>query len=398
VEAVIDDLCRGLRELGVRVELFAVGGSRAMADKYHWHHEDEQFKHFMQPMYDAAAIPAAHLLDSIDKIRLEGDFDIIHDHNNLFGPALLRDRADLPPVLHTLHWTLRLDALREGNVGTAQYYDLLARGRRLFFNGISRSQVAAATLRLRSRVIGVVHHGIDVGKRTLTVRKENYFVTVGRLSPVKGIALAAAICREMGADFKIAGQVGGISEVGQLEQALKDDPRGTSHPDLAYYVEQVAPRLVPGHIEYVGGVSGQAWGELVGRAKAFLMPIQWDEPFGVAVIEALACGTPVVAMRRGSMAEIIEHGVNGFLADSPEEFMEYMGRVEEIDPMECRRSAEERFTYQQMSRQYVKLYRAVLGRIPVPVSLPTPISKALGGKVPRLGTRYGATARRAETS
>lgn len=399
VEAVIDDLCRGLNELGVQVELFAVGGSTAVADRKHWHHEDEQFKHFMEPMYDTAAIPMAHLLDSLDQIRMAGDFDIIHDHNNLFGPALLRDRPDLPPVLHTLHWTLRLDPLREGNVDTAKFYDLLGRGRRLFFNGISNSQVSAATLRLRSRVVGVVHHGIDLGKHTLTIRKENYYATVGRLSPVKGIGLAAAICKEIGADFRIAGQVGGLNDARKLEQTLREDPRGSGHPDLAYYVEEVAPHLVPGHIEYVGAVSGQAWDELVGRAKAFLMPIQWDEPFGVAVIEALACGTPVVAMRRGSMSEIIEHGVNGFLADSPEEFREYMGRVNEIDPMDCRRTVEERFSYQQMSRQYLKLYRSVLSRVPVPVSLPAPISKALGrSAVSRLGNGYGATARRTTTS
>jgi len=389
VEAVIDDLCRGLSELGVQVELFTVAGSTAVTKAKHWHHEDEQFKHFMQPMYDAAAIPAAHLLDSLDRIRRAGDFDIIHDHNNLFGPALMRDRPDLPPALHTLHWTLKLDQLREGNVETARYYDLLARSRRLFFNGISKSQVNRASMRLRSRIVGVVHHGIDVGKRTLTVHKENYFATVGRLSPVKGIDMAVRIARELGADFRIAGQVGGYDDGRELERALEADPRGSHHPDLAYYVEQVAPNLVPGHIEYIGSVTGRAWDELVGRAKAFLMPIRWEEPFGVAVIEALACGTPVVAMRRGSMPEIIEHGVNGFLADTPEEFKHYMTRVEEIDPMACRRTAEERFSYQRMSRQYLKLYRAVLGRVLVPVSLPGPIGKALrSSKMPGIGAGY----------
>jgi glycosyltransferase involved in cell wall biosynthesis len=335
----------------VEVEVFGVGGSTAVAAEHHWHHEDEQFAHIMEPMYDAAVIPAAHLLASIDAIRRAGDFDIIHDHNNLLGPALMRDGVDLPPVLHTLHWPLKTDGLREGNIDASKFYNLLAGGRQLFFNCISTAQFKQTAMRLRSRITGVVHHGIDVRDYPFAPEKGDYFVTVGRVCAVKGTAIAARLAREMGVKFRIAGQV--------------------ADSDIKYYEEQVLPLLVPGRVEFVGAASGPAKHELVGRAKAFLMPIQWDEPFGVAVIEALAYGTPVVAMRRGSMPEIIEHGVNGFLADSPEEFRGFMERVSEIDPAACRRSVQNRFSYQRMSRSYLELYETILARVkaPLPTSL-----------------------------
>jgi glycogen synthase len=115
-----------------------------------------------------------------------------------------------------------------------------------------------------------------------------------------------------------------------------------------------------GQIEYVGGVIGKKKDDLIGRAKAFLFPIDWEEPFGVAVIDALICGTPVVAMRRGSLPEIIEHGVNGFLADTEEEFKYYMTQVDKIDPAACRQSVINRFTYQVMAQNYLNSYKEII--------------------------------------
>jgi glycosyltransferase involved in cell wall biosynthesis len=165
----------------------------------------------------------------------------------------------------------------------------------------------------------------------------------------------------MGASFKMAGIVAGIRRPEELYREL-DNPASTyrNSPDFKYFQDEVAPYLKPDQIQYVGCVAGRVKDELIGRAKAFLMPIQWEEPFGVAVIDALVCGTPVVAMRRGSMPEIIEHGVNGFLADTPEEFRAYMKRVGEIDPVACRESVENRFSYQIMAQQYLGAYRRLV--------------------------------------
>jgi len=117
------------------------------------------------------------------------------------------------------------------------------------------------------------------------------------------------------------------------------------------------PRIV-----YSGNLAGPSKMRFISQAKALLFPIQWEEPFGMAVIEALACGTPVVAMRRGAMPEIIEHGINGFLADTEEEFAEYMQRVDEIDPADCRMSVKRQFSAEVMTANYIDRYHEAIAR------------------------------------
>jgi glycosyltransferase involved in cell wall biosynthesis len=360
-EAMIHNLCRGLREAGVQVELFTVKGSTTPATRYHWTYREEQYPHLKEMMYDAAAIPTAHILGAIDRIRQGGNFDIIHDHNVIFGPSLLSGRNDLPPVLHTLHQAFcSPERLAQGWVDTAPMYAVLAKSGRLHFNGISRAQISEAPASVRRRMVGVIHHGIDPSEHPLITRKSDYFVNVGRIDSEKGVGLAARLCAGLGERFKMAGIIAGMNSPRALEEALTLDGPHTRLADFRYFRDEVAPYLRAGEIEYVGSVFGRAKDELIGRAKAFLMPIDWEEPFGVAVIDALVCGTPVVAMRRGSMAEIIEHGVNGFLADTPEQFRKYMRRVEEIDPAACRRSVEARFSYRVMTDQYLGLYQRVV--------------------------------------
>jgi glycosyltransferase involved in cell wall biosynthesis len=346
----------------VHVELFTVKGATAPATRYHWTYREEQYSHLKESMYDAAAIPAAHILGAIERIRQSGNFDIIHDHNVIFGPSLLSGRDDLPPVLHTLHQAFSSqERMVQGWVDTAPMYSVLAKSHRLHFNGISRSQLSQAPWALRPRIIGAIHHGIDPAEHPLITDKHDYFVNVGRLDSEKGIGIAAQACAAVGARFKMAGIIAGINNSERLQAELANrQTRLKQHPDFEYFRDEVAPYLKPGRIEYMGSVFGPAKDRLIGHAKAFLMPIQWEEPFGVAVIDALVCGTPVVAMRRGSMPEIIEHGVNGFLADTPEQFREYMARVDEIDPVACRRSVEKRFSYQVMTHQYLSAYQRLV--------------------------------------
>ncbi|HET9006821.1 MAG TPA: glycosyltransferase, partial [Actinomycetes bacterium] len=115
-------------------------------------------------------------------------------------------------------------------------------------------------------------------------------------------------------------------------------------------------------IRWVGTVGGAGKDELVGRARAVLMPISWEEPGATAALEALACGTPVIATRRGALPEIIEHGRNGLLADDESQFAQLMLRAGEIDPAACRRSVEERFSAGTMAEGYLRLYRELLAR------------------------------------
>jgi glycosyltransferase involved in cell wall biosynthesis len=129
--------------------------------------------------------------------------------------------------------------------------------------------------------------------------------------------------------------------------------------DFRYYSDKIFPH-VNGQIEYVGEIAGKDKMPFINRAKALLFPIKWNEPFGMAVVEALACGTPVVAMNRGAMPEIITHGENGFLANNYQEFKEYMQRVGEIDPKACRASVRQKFSADRAAKGYIDRYKTVI--------------------------------------
>ena len=131
--------------------------------------------------------------------------------------------------------------------------------------------------------------------------------------------------------------------------------------DQDYHNEQVAPALGDGAVVYLGTVGGAERGKTLGSARALLHLINFDEPFGLSVVEALACGTPVIASNRGSMPELIDHGVTGFLVDSVDAAVEAIDRVGEIDRAACRAAVAARFTVDRMADRYLDLYRSVLG-------------------------------------
>ena len=149
-----------------------------------------------------------------------------------------------------------------------------------------------------------------------------------------------------------------LCRMGHGESIVLAGPCMTSR-DREYFEAQVRPRLGK-DARWVGELGFAAKVELLAGARCLLFPVQWEEPFGMSVIEALACGTPVVAMNRGAMPEIIEHGVNGFLANDEEEFSEYILRIDEIDPAACRRSVEEKFSAGAMAEEYLERYKEVL--------------------------------------
>jgi glycosyltransferase involved in cell wall biosynthesis len=363
-ESVIENLCRGLSEIGIEVQLFTIKGSKAVAAKHHWYYDLEQFEHIHKPLDYGGPILAHHILESLDEIRRQGDFDIIHDHTTFLGPTFLRDLPDdFPPVLHTLHGAFtRDDEVARGVPDNRPMYRSLARGERIYFNGISNAQIRQAPNELKPKIVGAVHHGIDPNGRKFYGQKDNYFVNVGRIARDKGIDIGIRLARELGETFKVAGTVAGLANPLQIDSEINNpQSRFAEMPEFTYFRDHVRPQLDAG-IQYTGGVFGKTKDEIIGRAKAFLFPIQWEEPFGVAVIDALVCGTPVVAMRRGSLPEIIEHGVNGYLADNEEEFKHYMTQVHHINPINCRRSVEERFSYPAMARSYLGKYLGIINR------------------------------------
>ncbi|HWC11525.1 MAG TPA: glycosyltransferase, partial [Acidimicrobiales bacterium] len=184
-----------------------------------------------------------------------------------------------------------------------------------------------------------VHNGIDVERHPFRADKEDFLLFVGRMNPEKGVHLAAEAANRLGRPLLIAGKMAEPAEE-------------------AYFDAEVKPHLTE-DIEYIGQIDEETKLDLYSRAAATLMPIQWAEPFGLGMVESMACGTPVVALRNGSVPEIVKDGVTGFVADDMEEFLAAIDRVEEIDPAECRRLVEERFSIEAMVSGYEQVYASV---------------------------------------
>lgn len=365
IENVIQNLASTLHKMGHEVVLFGVGGSTTEASRRFWYHEQDQYKHIHRPWYQAVPIISSHLLYSLNVIQSHGDFDIIHDHNSFVGPtAMAFAYGNIPPVLHTLHEPFTDPRLaRRGLPDNHMLFAELKHAKGMYFNGISESQLSSAPKDLDSRILDIVPNGVDPDDYIFSETKDDYFLIMGRVADDKGQGTAAKLCKELRVPLKIAGTIGGdISTAKQLADELRQ-PTGRSlrnNPDFKYFADEVLPYLQKGKIEYVGAITGAKKAKTLSKAKAFLAPINYEEPFGMAVIDALASGTPVVAYRKGAFPEVIEHGVNGFLADTETEFKQYMKKVSEIDPVECRKSVIEKFSAEIMTKRYVALYERVI--------------------------------------
>ena len=359
VETMLHSLVVELVRLGHDVEIFSVGDSNVPV-RNHWLFEHAEYDEIFRSLYDNVAIPVSHLLMAKRRIASD-DFDIVHDHNYLLGPAVLTFDASGPPTLHTLHGPF-FPPSADGPAPNIAVYELLADQPNLWFNGISAAQLVSMPSVLRRRSLGVVHHGIKIERQYLDGTPRDGFLTLARFVPEKGHDVAARVCAAGSHRLALAGSVGALDTAAAVEAALRDTrPRDAGEErELRYFAEEVAPHLVPGRVEYVGAVRGETKRRLLCGSKALLMPIDWEEPFGVAAIEALACGTPVVAFRRGALREIVDHGVTGFLVSNDDEFATALAEIDEIDPEACRRAASERFSATAMARHYIDLYRQVL--------------------------------------
>jgi glycosyltransferase involved in cell wall biosynthesis len=189
-----------------------------------------------------------------------------------------------------------------------------------------------------------VYHGLP---RTLfrpTDEPGGYLVFLGRISPEKGVDRAIEIARLANLPLKIAAKI---------------------YPEeRAYFDATIAPLLdaSKGFVHFVGEIGGRETEEFLGNVRALLFPVEWAEPFGLVMIESLACGTPVIAWRRGSVPEVIDDGVTGFIVDSVDAAVRAVSRLDAIDRLVCRRTFEKRFDAKRMACEYVKVYEQVIGR------------------------------------
>ena len=259
----------------------------------------------------------------------EHDFEIIHSH--LEWSSLLLARAASVPVVATFHGRLDWPWSRE----------LFASPTRASLVAISQSQASAHP----DVSWTVIHNGLTLGDAPFERRRSEALCFVGRVALEKGIVEAIDIARIADRPLRIAAKIA---------------PTGAEHD---YYEEVFVPALkaAGSSVEFLGEVSGAERDELLSESYAALMPGSWPEPFGLAAIEALACGTPVLARRVGGLTEIIRDGIDGFFGDDPAEIAYHVPDVESLDRRAIRKSVIERFSAGRMADGYEALYRRVLG-------------------------------------
>jgi glycosyltransferase involved in cell wall biosynthesis len=254
-------------------------------------------------------------------------FDVIHFHCDYLHFPLLR-RQPCASVT-TLHGRLHVPDL-------GALFEEYAEVPLVSISDDQRRPIPRANWR------ATVYHGLPRGLHTFRAEPGDYLAFLGRASPEKGLDRAIAIARRAGMPLKVAAKI-------------YPEERDYFHATIEPLLEQSRPL-----VEFLGEVGGKAKDELLGGAAALLFPIDWPEPFGLVMIEALACGTPVVAFRNGSVPEIIEDGVTGFVVPDIEEAVEAVRRVGWLDRAACRRAFEQRFDAARMARDYLDVYRRLV--------------------------------------
>jgi glycosyltransferase involved in cell wall biosynthesis len=270
---------------------------------------------------------AAHLMMVEEVARRADEFDLIHFHISHVHYPVMR-RLDVAH-LTTLHGRLDLPEL-------VPFYRE--------FSDIPVASISASQRRPipHARWVGTVHHGLLPGELTFQREPGTYLAFLGRISPEKRVDRAIAIAKACGWPLRIAAKV---------------DPA-----DRAYFERDVQPLFADPLVDFIGEIGEADKADFLGRAKALLFPIDWPEPFGLVMIEALACGTPVVAFRSGSVPEILEDGVTGFLVGDLDEAIAATRRIGTLSREACRSAFERRFTANRMASAYVEIYRRLVGR------------------------------------
>lgn len=312
-ELVVDQLARGLTAAGCDVTLFTTGDATCPVRR-RWLHP-HALGTTLAPGDELAHVEQAYK-------ELAG-MDLIHDHS-FVGPLYAAVNDVDVPVVCTVHGPLH-DGARAHYARAAAKVGVVA---------ISGSQRRGAP---EVPITAVIHHGIDVDGFPLGAGDGGYVLFLGRMSPDKGAHRAIAIARSAGKRIVLAAKMWEPDE-------------------LRYFAGQVEP-LLGDDATYVGEVGGAAKVDLLCGAEALVNPIRWREPFGLVMVEALACGTPVLAFREGSAAEIVDHGRTGYLCGDDADMAAALAHVGELDRAACRAAARLRFSTARMVEDHLRLYR-----------------------------------------
>ena len=277
--------------------------------------------------------PIPYYMLMLDRVRkLAEEFDILHFHIDQFHFPLFRRMADR--TVTTLHGRQDSPDLKPLYLGFSEM-PLVS------VSNDQRQPIANANF------VATVHHGIPTDlHEPIYNPRGGYVAFLGRISPEKRPDRAIQIARTLGIPLKIAAKVDKVDE--------------------AYFREQIVPLLGDPGVEFIGEIDERSKAEFLGEALALLFPIDWPEPFGLVMIEAMACGTPVLAFRRGSVSEIIDQGVTGAIVDTVDEAVRMLPRVIALDRHAVRRRFEQRFSSARMATDYVALYRSLLEQSSIP--------------------------------
>jgi glycosyltransferase involved in cell wall biosynthesis len=320
-ERIVAYLTEELVSKGHEVTLFASGDSLTSARLVPCAPQALRFNRAMRD-------PIPYYMLMLDKVRrTAAQFDILHFHIEHLHFPIFHDRPT--STLTTLHGRQDLPGLGHLYSG---------------FPDMPLVRVSKAQHHLTASVncVATVPHGIPRDLHSPTfVNHGGYLAFLGRIAPEKRVDRAIAIARTAGMPLKIAAKVDRVDE--------------------EYFKREIAPLLSEPGVEFIGEIDERHKTRFLGEACALLFPIDWPEPFGLVMIESMACGTPVLAFRRGSVSEVVEDGVTGYMVDSLEEALSKIDSVLSLDRTQVRRRFEQRFTAERMAQDYLKIYAKLMG-------------------------------------
>jgi glycosyltransferase involved in cell wall biosynthesis len=359
IETVIYNIDKGLHRLGHRSIVACPGDSRVTGEAYTT--VEKSFREYWCENTDAQRENMRrHLVLSLQRAK-KGDIDIIHMHDAVMAEYIFKGVFESPvPIVMTLH----VPAEDKGSF--KKWNESLQVSSAAHFVPISEYQRKQHHGLINARK--VIHHGIDVEDYPFKKVPDNqgYLFTIGRITADKGQDKAIEVARKSGSRLVLAGNVQNKAKDREFFKKIKKSidrvtDAGKPHPSGDYYQKVMRPILDSGEqIIYIGEINSAQKKLWYRHARATLFPIQWGEPFGLVLIESMACGTPVLAFDKGSVSEIVVHGKTGFVVNSIEEMVGAVKEIERIKPGNCREHVENHFSIVSMAQKYSDLYQSIL--------------------------------------
>jgi len=330
-ERIVSYLCDGLVKRGHKVTLFASPGSKTSA---------KLVSIYSKPLISAglswkSKIPTLNNLSQAYEMAIKENFDLIHVHTDVW--SLFFNNLTKIPTVHTMHNPL-YSTQEKGKLKKYERYALF-KDYSSKTNIVFISKASERNARLKAKRSVVIHNSIDTDNFPFSPTPKDHFIWIARISQNKGIENAIEAAEITGAKLLLAGRL---------------DP-----DQINYFEEKIKPRL-SNKICYLGELKRQDLPKFYGSAKALLYPIEWEEPFGLVVVEAMASGTPVIAYKRGSMLELIENGKTGFIVENMREFTEAMKKIDTLDRRYIYERSRAQWSVDRMVDDYENFYYKII--------------------------------------